>query len=279
MIPQKRAGKDDAVMSKQMQTPLEKQLRRARIQERRMMNKKDGILPLGPAAGKLREKIPPKLRETLDALIRQSLTTFLAEGTPLMEKLSGKEKLRLEYILRDGQVSRQPSEKALRDISKRAKITSAVSQSVSALEGAGLGILGVGLPDIPVFLGMLLKSLYEIAFSYGFGCETEGEKVYMCQVLCAAVSSGEIREAASFRADQAGICLDAGVVPTDRLEDEIRQAASQLSSALLAAKFIQGIPIAGAAGGAYNLVMMRRVCQMAEVKYKRRYLNGKAALQ
>lgn len=39
-----------------------------------------------------------------------------------------------------------------------------------------MGFLGMGLPDIPVFLGVLLRSIYEIALSFGFSYDTEEEQ-------------------------------------------------------------------------------------------------------
>lgn len=50
---------------------------------------------------------------------------------------------------------------------------------VSGVAGVGMGILGVGLPDIPVFTGMVLKSIYEIALSYGCEYESEGERRFI----------------------------------------------------------------------------------------------------
>lgn len=41
---------------------------------------------------------------------------------------------------------------------------------ISGVEGVGLGLLGIGLPDIPLFTAVILKSVYEIALSYGALC-------------------------------------------------------------------------------------------------------------
>ena len=38
-----------------------------------------------------------------------------------------------------------------------------------------MGALGVGIPDIPVFTGVILKSIYEVAMSYGFEYESDFE--------------------------------------------------------------------------------------------------------
>jgi len=39
-------------------------------------------------------------------------------------------------------------------------------------------------------------------------------------------------------------------------------------------KFLQGIPIAGVIGGMYDAVYMKKITDYAEMKYKRRFLEG-----
>ena len=38
-------------------------------------------------------------------------------------------------------------------------------------------------------------------------------------------------------------------------------------------KFLQGIPVVGAVGGAYDAVYMKRITEYAELKYRHRYLD------
>ena len=44
---------------------------------------------------------------------------------------------------------------------------------------------------------------------------------------------------------------------------------------LLYMKFLQGIPVVGAVGGAYDAVYMKRITEYAELKYRHRYLAGR----
>ena len=53
-----------------------------------------------------------------------------------------------------------------------------------------MGLLGMGLPDIPLFLGVLLKSIYEIAVSYGFSYDTEEEQIFILKMIETALSHG-----------------------------------------------------------------------------------------
>ena len=53
------------------------------------------------------------------------------------------------------------------------------------------------------------------------------------------------------------------------------QAANCLSKELLYMKFVQGLPIIGAVGGAYDYVYMNKISKYAQLKYKRRFLRKK----
>ena len=69
-----------------------------------------------------------------------------------------------------------------------------------------------------------------------------------------------------------GLC---GCAETPEKEVVLSKTSSLLSKELLYMKFLQGIPIAGAVGGIYDAVYMKRVTEYANLKYKRRFLQGK----
>ena len=58
------------------------------------------------------------------------------------------------------------------------------------------------------------------------------------------------------------------------LKGMIKEATECLSKELLYMKFLQGIPVVGAIGGAYDAVYMRRVSKYAELKYRKRFLKN-----
>ena len=45
-----------------------------------------------------------------------------------------------------------------------------------------------------------------------------------------------------------------------------------MSKELLYMKFLQGIPVAGAAGGIYNVIYLRKIQRYAGMKYRKRFL-------
>ena len=53
----------------------------------------------------------------------------------------------------------------------------------------------------------------------------------------------------------------------------IQKTASYLSKELLYMKFLQGIPVVGAVGGAYDVVYLKQITEYANLKYERRFLE------
>ena len=70
--------------------------------------------------------------------------------------------------------------------------------------------------------------------------------------------------------------METGRFTTSRtLNDNINEAAGGLSKELLYMKFLQGIPIVGATGGAYDIIYMKQIVKYAELKYRRRFIQNR----
>ena len=135
-----------------------------------------------------------------------------------------------------------------------------------------MGILGIGIPDIPVFTGMMLRSIYETAVSYGYKYDTEAEQYFILLLIQGAVTYGE--EAERINGEINTLIFKEKLPTVHHISDTISKTASLLSGELLYMKFLQGIPIAGAVGGIYDAVYMKHVTEYANLKYKRRFLQG-----
>ena len=61
-------------------------------------------------------------------------------------------------------------------------------------------------------------------------------------------------------------------VAAESFEECINAAAGCMSKELLYMKFLQGIPVVGAVGGAYDAIYMKQIVKYAELKYRRRFL-------
>ena len=59
------------------------------------------------------------------------------------------------------------------------------------------------------------------------------------------------------------------------LNDCIEETARCLSKELLYMKFLQGLPVVGVVGGAYDVVYMKQINKFAELKYRRRLLESR----
>lgn len=251
-----------------MQTPRDQMLRQAERQQARYLRK--------PAAGRrLTEKIPvpDRARQALTAAFVKAFEVVLDKGDGLIRKGLDTEGLRAAFAAQDRQAMARMSRKHLRAVGAQARRVRRRGAGVALAEGVGLGLVGVGLPDIPLFLGVVLRGVYQIARSYGFDDRIPAERAYLLALIdCAAVPDTDKQHAL----DQTARCLYAGApIPIDERTLR-RRAAESLAEGMLTAKFVQGLPLVGAAGGAYNLPLYRRITGYAETQYRKRYLWGKS---
>ena len=140
---------------------------------------------------KLEEKIPEKLQGTLDTAFAKAFHLIFEKGTAVIEKTYRKEEIEKQYQINEFTNQVRQDKKSLRTFSKNAKSSRTKNLVVSGAAGIGMGILGVGIPDIPVFTAMILKSIYEIAMHYGYSYETEEEQYFILLLIQGAVSHGE----------------------------------------------------------------------------------------
>ena len=163
--------------------------------------------------------------------------------------------------------------KSLRSFSKKARDTGTKNLLLSGVSGIGMGVLGIGLPDIPVFTGMILKNIYETALQEGYSYESREEKYFILLLIRGAVSYGDTLCEIDGKVNE---FIRNGMLPEEYQDKEqIKQTAGSLSKELLYMKFLQGIPVVGAVGGAYDAVYMKRITEYAELKYRHRYLAGR----
>lgn len=86
------------------------------------------------------------------------------------------------------------SRKTMKAFSREAGKNKVRNLAAAGAGGIGLGALGIGLPDIPLFTGMVLKSIYETAISYGFSYDTAEEQCYILKLISTALSRGDAAE-------------------------------------------------------------------------------------
>ena len=193
-------------------------------------------------------------------------TTVVCDAIARYNKLLGKEVFYLTGTDEHGQ-----------KIAGKAKEAGAGNLLLSGAAGIGLGVLGIGLPDIALFTGFMLKSVYEIALHFGFNYEEEDERIFILLLIRTALSYGDELKSAN---EELNFYIDYGrFTKKYTVDDCIVQTASCLSKELLYMKFLQGIPVAGAIGGAYDAIYMKQIVKYAELKYRRRFYCGQSTSQ
>ena len=231
----------------------------------------------------LEDKVPEGLQATLDKAFFKAFQLVFEKGTGVIEKTYNKEKMEIDYQLGELKADMTKDRKELKAFSSKAKTSGAVNTLVSGASGVGLGVLGIGVPDILLFTGMMLKNIYQIALNFGFDYESEDEKKFILLLIQGALSSGdELRKINSeidmYIDDGKFTCEESNEADEEKtanadsdMKMRIRQASECMSKELLYMKFLQGIPFVGAVGGAYNALYMRRISKYAELKYRRRF--------
>lgn len=262
-----------------MNAGIDKQLKRLEKKEERVIQKgkkrtekraqKDAAI-----LDRVQEKIPDKLLVTLNAAFEKGFYTLFEKGTPILEKTYDKKKIFYMHEVKSRLLKEENTKKRLRELDGHAFKTKWSNTAVTAIEGSALGFLGIGLPDIPVFLGMLLKGIYETALSYGFDYESLEEKIYILNLIAGALSEKEERRK---KLDELEEHILKGITQENTkeyLRREIKETSAILSENMLAAKFIQGFPVIGAVGGITNVTIYQKVIGYAALRYKKWYLKN-----
>lgn len=255
----------------QRKTPLEKEWDALQKREKTFLSqqaeKQDSLLNQ-----KLAEKIPPGLQNTLDTAFFKAFHLIFEKGTGVIEKTYRRDQLEQTYQVNQYAHHLRQDRKTLKIFSKEARSAGTKGVLLSGAFGVGMGLLGVGLPDIPLFTGMLLRTVYEIALGYGYSYDTEEEQYFILLLIQGAVSHGSTLEEINAEVNRY-IWLQALPEEYNR-EAQIKKTADALSKELLYMKFLQGIPLVGVVGGICDIVSMRQITEYAKLKYQRRFLKA-----
>lgn len=247
-----------------------KRLVRLQKQEARTAAKYEKAKPSVFAS--VQDKIPDGLRGKLELAFRKGFQLVFEKGSGLIDKTYDADKLRQEYEEHEQALSGRATGRRLRRLGARSRAAVRGGTGIALAEGAVLGVLGVGLPDIPLFLAGLLRGMYRIAQSFGFACESEGERCYLLLLIAASLSKGEERERLAALADDTAQALDRGGACPAAMDECMDAAAARLADEMLTAKFVQGLPVVGIAGGLQNVPVYRRVTSYAARAYEKRAL-------
>ena len=249
--------------------PWEREWAALQRREERLLRKRRQETP-SKLGARLEDKVPARLQDTLRAAFRKAFSMVLDKGDPLVEKTVSRQKRETDYQVNLYAAGVRRDKASLRAFSRQAGRSSRRNLALSGVEGVGLGLLGIGIPDIPLFTGVLLKSLYEIALSYGFAYDTPSEQRFLLKTLAVSLLRGEDFEEGNAEVNR---WVYGEIPPQPTLQQLSDQAGEALAGELLYLKLLQGIPIVGVAGGLADSVCLKRVTYYAKLKYHRRFLR------
>mgnify|MGYP002627265976 CR=1 FL=1 len=228
----------------------------------------------------VRRKVPASLRRTLESAFGKAFFMVFQKGTGLIEKTYKKDAEKHTYKTSSKKLKREGFTAAgVRRFDRQAKRTIVKNLIISMFEGLALGLGGMGIPDIPIFVSVMLKSIYEIAISFGFDYTSDEEKLFILNIIDSALKSGdELRN----KNEKLNNLIDSMSEDNDdHTEDDViklmisRQvdiSAEALSKELLYGKFVQGKAIIGIIGGINDVTCLKKITDYAVLKYKRRFL-------
>lgn len=217
----------------------------------------------------LSDKVPQGLQKTLNIAFTKAFDTIFSKGTEVIEKTYNKEKIHQNYKINSYTADIKNNRKSLKNFNKSSG--DKINLAISGVSGVGLGVLGIGLPDIALFTALMLKSIYQISLNYGYDYNREDEKHFILLLIQGALLTGEDFEKADKEVE---FFIENGYTQQYiSIEDNISKTADCLSGELLYMKFLQGVPIVGAVGGAYDFVYIKQILDYAKIKYYKRFLH------
>lgn len=213
--------------------------------------------------------LPDGIQEKLNLAFIKGFEVVFRKGIPIVEKTYSRRQKEEDFRVNQFAFNEKET-KSMAGFRQSANRSSRKNMLISGAEGAALGVLGIGLPDIPIFIGMIIKAMQEISLSYGFSFDNDDEKIFMLKLIRTSLSSGEhlVEENISV-----GRLICGFEEPIGTMKEEIEKTASVLSDRLLYMKFVQGIPIVGMIGGLSDYTVMKEISQYARLAYKKRFLR------
>ncbi len=244
----------------------------AKFRERR----KDG--PTSMLIMKLERFIPKKLTETMNKAFFKAFGVIFDKGTGVIEKTYNRKQSEADFKVNTYAHMLQGNKKTARRFTKKAKAAKALNLTISFIEGIGFGLVGLGIPDIPLFIGMALKSVYQIALSFGYEYESEEEKIFILKIIEVAMkdedefvyANEELNQVIDYIAGHGDQIGEWNITK----EQQMQTTSEALSKEMLYTKFLQGFMIIGVAGGVFDPIYINRISDYAVLKYRRRFLKA-----
>ena len=221
-------------------------------------------------APELTAKIPDKIRTAVKEAFCKAFEVIYKNGAFMIEKTYNKQNAKQQYEINRFTYEVRKNKKSLRAFAKQSDASNSINLLISGVEGIGLGLIGCGIPDIPLLTAVILRSLYEISTNYGYDYTKPEEQLYQLLIIQGAMSYGE--ELQKYFEQLDAYAQEVVVPSEEELKEQIKLSASLLADEMLFLKFVQGIPIVGVIGGVSDSVFLHRIQKFAKLNYQYRLL-------
>lgn len=217
--------------------------------------------------------IPEKIYINLRAAFATAFNIIFEKGIDVIEKTYSKERLLKEFESKDTAVDDIQTRRELRKFRSNVSSSNRWKSIITTAEGVGLGALGIGLPDVVLFIGFILQSIYEVALKYGYDYNKPEERLLILKMMSAAISKRDKWLKADLEVEE--MLRNPDVPDIDAVQTQIGVTADDFALDMLVLKFIQGLPIVGVVGGLSNPVYYNKIMEYVRLKYHKRYLLSK----
>ncbi len=222
---------------KQKQSPVKKELDKIEREEEKLLQ--NAMKPKAASGwkSKLEEKIPAKTLAGLKKAFAKGFSVIFEKGSVLIEKTYDRDSIEKDFQINDYAMDVKGGRKEIGRIQSGVSKNNILNTAVTTVEGIGLGALGIGLPDIVIWVGVLLRGVYETALKYGFDYDSPEEKLFILKMIETAMLSGEDWIAANAEVNQF-ILQTAHVVPgDDEMKEQIEKTADAFATEMLVTNF------------------------------------------
>ncbi len=222
--------------------------------------------------------IPRKISNKLNAAFGKAFSLIFSKGRIVIKKTYSEKRMKKTFEEDRRFAAVADNRLSVKSFHRKAWRLGMLNGIIAGCIGMGLGLLGRGLIDIPVFVSVAFRDIYLTALCYGFDYEKQEEQYLMMKMMEAAISSGETAEILNEEVDVLINNIDDGIYKYQEgdIQTQMASASDELANQILYLKFLQLVPVAGAVAGCSDIVYLSKIHRYINIKYRKRFLSSYA---
>ena len=221
---------------------------------------------------KLLDKVPEKVKNGLESAFSKAFSAVFEKGSSIIERSFDREEAENDHRIHDFAVKLKGSRREVKRVRRTAGVSDALGGAVATVEGAALGVVGIGFPDILLFTSFVLKGIYQHAAHYGRDFTEPRERYLILKMIEASLSRRD--DWVRLNGDVDELLMSEYLPSEEELGEQLRRTSDACAMDMLFQKFVQGLPIVGILGGIANPVYYGKILNFIKVKYHKAYIIG-----